>query len=168
MAKDKVYIPPMTIENPRIIFKNFSGKERKSRLTGKVVNREGTRNFCVVIEDPELAENLKQAGWNIRETKVTDEYDEPLLYLPVEIRYDPFPPEAVFMKNETKTVMLTEDTIGTLDRAKIVYSSLEIKASPWVNDDGQQRIKAYLKRGGFQIETDEFEARWAAEESPEE
>ena len=41
------------IENARIMFRNFAGKETK-------FNRSGNRNFCVVIEDPVMAQKLAE------------------------------------------------------------------------------------------------------------
>ena len=55
----------IVIENARIIFRNFSGIETK-------FNRKGSRNFCVVIEDPKLADELTAIGWNIRTLKPRD------------------------------------------------------------------------------------------------
>ena len=44
-------VPNIVIENAHIIFRNFRGEESK-------YNRAGSKNFCVIIEDPEQAEKL--------------------------------------------------------------------------------------------------------------
>ena len=51
----------LNIENAHIMFKNFSGK-------GDQFNRAGDRNFCVRIDDPDFARQLRNEGWNVVKT----------------------------------------------------------------------------------------------------
>ena len=51
-------IPNLVIENCRITFKNFSGKETK-------FNPAGRRNFAVVL-DEDTAHKLSDDGWNVK------------------------------------------------------------------------------------------------------
>ena len=71
----------LQIDDARIIYRNFSGAPSK-------FNREGDRNFAVVIPDQEMADRLVEEGWNIKIKPPREDGDEPFMFLPVKVKFN--------------------------------------------------------------------------------
>lgn len=149
-------LPPLEIEDARLLFPNFSGKESK-------YNREGDRNFCVEIEDHEMAQKLIDDGWNIRILQPRDEGEAPLHYLQVAVRFDNFPPNIYMVNKRGKPVRLDEESVNALDIADIVSADLIINPSQW-EVNGKSGIKAYLRTMYVVIQEDRFAEKYAYNE----
>lgn len=149
----------LNIENAHIMFKNFSGK-------GSQFNREGDRNFCVRIDDADLARSLRNEGWNVKQLRPRDEDEEGTYYLQVKVSFKVSPPRVYMIAGKKKT-LLDEEAINSLDYAEIQSADVIITPYNW-EINGKKGVKAYLKIAYITIEQDAFAAKYAEEEGPEE
>ena len=146
----------LTIENARILFRNFSGEASK-------YNRRGDRNFCVIL-DPETASMLKNDGWTIRYLKPRDPDDIPQPYMQVKVSFENIPPQVILVTRKNKKA-LDESNIEMLDWAELDRVDLIIRPYNW-SVEGKSGVKGYLKTGYFTIVEDEFASRY--EDIPQE
>ena len=150
------------IDNARIIYRNFAGAPSK-------FNREGDRNFAVVIEDQDIAEALTEKGWNVKIKPPREEGDEPFMFLPVKVKFNDRGPR-VYLQNSLggrNRVTLDEDTVGILDNVDNTNVDLDIRPYDW-DVQGKTGRTAYLQSICVTQEVDRFLDRYAEQESPEE
>ncbi|MBR1703135.1 MAG: hypothetical protein IJ716_14505 [Lachnospiraceae bacterium] len=156
----------LEIENAKLVFTNFAGKERKNPKNNQIINREGQRNFCIMI-DPDEAERLKADGWNVKTYSSGDEYDEPLNYIQVAVEFDKGFPPTVWMITRRNRTLLNAETIDALDGADIKQADIRIRPYLW-EVNGKAGIKAYLQEMYVVIEEDKWEQKYAEYMYPEE
>ena len=155
----------LQIDDARIIFRNFRGE-------GGRFNKEGDRNFAVVIPNQEMAESLLNdvnqygAGWNVKIKAPREEGDDPFIYLPVKVKFNNRGP-VIYLESGSNRIRLTEDTISMLDEIDILSVDMEIR--PYDDEiNGKPFRSAYLQSMLVRQEIDRFAARFAEEEHPEE
>ena len=149
----------LQIDEARIIYRNFSGAPSK-------FNREGDRNFAVVINDEEIKDALIEEGWNVKIKAPREEGDEPFMYLPVKIKFNERGPK-VYLKSGKATNRLDEESINCLDHVDIVSVDMDIRPYDW-SVNGKTGRTAYLQSIWVTQEVDRFADRFAEEEYPEE
>jgi hypothetical protein len=143
----------LLMENARIIFRNFAGKEG-------MYNREGDRNFSILLDD-ELAATMLSDGWNVKTLKPRENADpgEPVQhYLMTSVSFKGRPPKVVMITSKGRTD-LTEDEIELLDWVDIEKIDLIVRPYEWRVGD-KTGVKAYLKSMYVTIHEDELELKY--------
>ena len=147
----------LQIDDARIIFRNFRGEASK-------YNREGDRNFAVVIDTEEMADALVKEGWNVKIRDPREEGDDPFIYLPVKVKFNDRGPQ-VYLVTGDRSNKLDEESVGMLDDIDIVSCSMDIRPYDWIIQEGTPDEKrgraAYLQSIEVIQEIDRFAARYA-------
>ena len=144
------------MENADVLFLNFEGRPG-------TFNEAGQRNFCVLL-DPEVAEDMAEDGWNVKQLK---EYEgEPGdYYLQVEVKYrdrygnDLRPPKIQIITSGGPT-RLEERDVWQLDKVDIAKVDLIFNGKVR-EEDGKRKIKAYLQSYFCHINEDFLELKYA-------
>ena len=149
----------LQIDDARIIYRNFSG-------VGSKFNREGDRNFAVYIPDEDMANELKESGWNVKIKPPREDGDDPFMFLPVKIKFNDRGP-SVYLVTGNKKTPLNENTVSCLDDIDILSVDLDIRPYDWEVNNKTGRT-AYLQSIWVTQEVDRFASRMLHNEYPEE
>lgn len=147
------------IDDARIIYRNFSGAPSK-------FNREGDRNFALVIDDEDICDALVNDGWNVKIKPPREEGDNPFMFLPIKIKFNDRGP-SVYLKTGRNVNKLDEETVSILDNVDILSVDLDVRPYDW-EVNGKEGRTAYLQSMKVEQEIDRFAELFAEEEYPEE
>ena len=147
------------LENVRIDFRNFSGKLGE-------YNRNGDRNFCVMLDDRvDVAKELEDAGWNIKWLKPRDPDDAPCPYISVKVSFKKYMP-TIYLIDDGKRARITEKNIGNLDWAEIENADgqrnrVDLEVDPYVwSMGGKSGITAYCRALYIPLAADHFRNKY--------
>lgn len=142
----------LQIDDARIAFRNFRGE-------GDKFNREGDRNFVLIIPTEEMADSLVREGWNVKIKDAREEGDVPFMYLPVKVKFNDRGPQ-VYLKTGDRVNRLDEETVDILDDVDIAGVNLDIRPYDW-EVNGKTGRTAYLQSIEVIQQVDRFAARYA-------
>lgn len=132
----------LEMNNVRIVFRNFEGRQSK-------YNREGDRNFAIVIEDEDVVAQLLRDGWNVKTKAPKEEGDDPFHYLTVKVKYNSDRPRSnprLYLSTGKRKHLLTEESVGVIDNLDIETASFDLRPYEW-EVNGNTGITAYLVGG---------------------
>lgn len=148
---------PVTIENAKIMWRNFSGKQT-------LYNAAGDRNFVVFL-DKEDAEQLREAGWNVKTVKPKPEADPDTPeqdFIQVTVKFskkeNARQPRVVLITDSQRAVLGEED-LNLLDWAEIENADLKFRSFYWEMGE-KHGFTAYLEAIFVTIVEDALEKKY--------
>lgn len=143
----------LLIEDGRILYRNFAGRETD-------YNRNGDRNFNVIIDDPVTAQQMQDDGWNVKFRAPRDPQDPGTHHIKVNVNYRSARGPRIYVHTGRNVVELTAETVGQLDQADIVGCDMLISPFHWERN-GSAGISAYLDTLHVTLREDPFAHKYA-------
>ena len=144
----------LEISDARIIYRNFAG-------VGSKFNREGDRNFAVIIPNEEIKDMLLEAGWNVKIKEARDEFEDPFMFLPVKVKFNDRGPGA-YVRSGSSVTRLNEETVAMLDEIDIASVDMDLRPYDW-EVNGKTGRTAYLQSIDVIQNVDRFGAKYIEE-----
>lgn len=150
----------VVLEDVRLVFKNFEGREEK-------YNVKGNRNFSVVLDD-EQADRMKKDGWNVKSKAPREDGDAWFHYLPVAVSFKGRPPRLVLIakvldrntgERVAARVQLGEEECDTFDYADAKTIDVILRPYSW-SVNGNSGTKAYLHAIYMTLNQDALELKY--------
>ena len=134
----------LEINDARIIWKNFSGR-------GDRFNREGDRNFHLVIPDQENCDILQNDrnefgdSWNVKIKPPREDDDAPFMHMLVKVKFTGRGPNVYLDRGPNREpLVLNEDTIACLDDMDIMSCDMDVRPYDDKLPNGNTFRTAYL------------------------
>lgn len=145
----------LQIDDARIIYRNFKGE-------GSKFNREGDRNFAVIIPTQEMADKLIEEGWNVKIKPPRDEEEDPFIFLPVKVKFNGNGPH-IYVQSGRSLNKMDEETVDQIDDLDISSAYLDIRPYAW-EVNGKTGKTAYLQSMKVVQNIDRFAAEFVDKE----
>lgn len=169
----------VTLEDVALDWPNFAGRGIKSKTTGKTINKEGDKNFNLVISDPLLAQQMAEDRWGVRLLESSDELADPMWSIRVKLSFkDDLPPDdwrqpKIWYVTGRKKILLDSDSVACIDdafRDQTIERVDAILSSYWWFDDRPNpeggepaniwKISAYVSEMWVTVRQDSLHARY--------
>lgn len=162
----------LQIDDARIIYRNFAGR-------GDKYNREGDRNFSVIITDESIKDELLNdvneygAAWNVKIKPPREEGETPFMYLPVKLKFREFDKNGrklpkpigpdLYLRTGTNLNKIDFEDIAMFDDIDIETVHMDIRPYDDVIS-GKAFRSAYLQSICIVQKLDRFAARYSTNE----
>lgn len=144
----------LLIEDARILFHNFAG-------VASDYNREGDRNYNVIIDDEETALRMQADGWNVKVRPGRDPEESNTYHIKVNVNFRSRRAPKIFLHTSDGAIQsLDETTVGQLDNLEIVGCDMILSPYHWERN-GSSGISAYLDTLHVTIKEDPFAHKYA-------